>query len=303
MSPPGRVPAAWPPRVPLLTKGRSQNDTPANVNANYFLGINTNGTAGNLTDDRLAVDFEDTATGLNHPFTATTVVGVSSVWHHAAATYDGSVWRVYLDGVLDGTSTPQAATPESGSIQHASLGTAMNSTGVAAGFFAGQLDEARIWSTARSGAQIASSMNTEITTPAAGLLGRWGLNDGTGTTASNSAGSPNGTIVAAPPWVDGFTESLNRALQFNGTSQYVTFGAAPSLATTTMTLEVWFKRTAEGIATSTGSGGLTSAVPLLTKGRSQDDIAANQRQLLPGDQHERHRGQPHRRPAWRRLRR
>ena len=152
--------------VPLLTKGRSENDTPANVNANYFLGINTNGTAGNLTDDRLAVDFEDTATGLNHPFTATTVVGVSSVWHHAAATYDGSVWRVYLDGVLDGTSTPQAATPESGSIQHASLGTAMNSTGVAAGFFAGQLDEARIWSTARSGAQIASSMNTEITTPA-----------------------------------------------------------------------------------------------------------------------------------------
>ena len=26
-----------------------------------------------------------------------------NVWHHAAATYDGSTWNLYLDGVLDGT--------------------------------------------------------------------------------------------------------------------------------------------------------------------------------------------------------
>ena len=50
------------------------------------------------------------------------------------------------------------------------------------------------------------------------------------------------------------------ALQFNGTSQYVTFGAAPGLATPQFTLETWFKRTGAGVGTSTGSGGIASAV-------------------------------------------
>ena len=53
------------------------------------------------------------------------------------------------------------------------------------------------------------------------------------------------------------------ALLFNGTSQYVTFGSAPSLGAMTFTLETWFKRTGAGVGTSTGSGGVT-AIPLVT---------------------------------------
>lgn len=58
-------------------------------------------------------------------------------------------------------------------------------------------------------------------------------------------------------------------LKFNGTNQYVTFGTAPSLGTKKFTLELWFRRDGTGVTTSTGNGGLTSIVPLLTKGRGR----------------------------------
>src|SRR5438128_4982018 len=80
--------------------------------------------------------------GLNHPVAGTTVV-TSNAWHHVAATYDGT-WKRYLDHTLDVTLADHQP-PRADSIQHAALGTAMTSGGVAAGFFQGSIDEARIW--------------------------------------------------------------------------------------------------------------------------------------------------------------
>src|SRR5262245_19941652 len=63
------------------------------------------------------------------------------------------------------------------------------------------------------------------------------------------------------------------ALQFNGTNQYVTFGTAAGLGTSTFTLEVWFKWTGGGTTGSTGSGGtapgFSAVIPLLSKGGAQ----------------------------------
>jgi concanavalin A-like lectin/glucanase superfamily protein/Big-like domain-containing protein/K319-like protein len=350
--------------VPLVTKGRAEAEG-SNVDMNYFLGID--GTTG-----KLVADFEEGPStggtlGLNHPVSGNTVV-TSSVWHHAAATYDGQTWKLYLDGVLDGTLTLAVPRPpRSDSIQHAGLATALNSTGVAAGFFQGVLDEARIWNVARSQADIQSTMNQEITTVPTGLLGRWGMNEGSGLTVYNTvAGAVNGTAIGGPTWVPdiipplapqgvsstagnglvtlrwaansetdlagyniyrsttspvpttgtalngtnpqlttNFTDhaagngttyyyvvtaldtshnqssasvetsatpqlSAGSALQFNGSSQYVTFGPAPALGTRSFTLETWFIRLATGVPTSTGTGGVT-AVPLVTKGRAQDE--------------------------------
>src|SRR5439155_17068325 len=63
--------------------------------------------------------------------------------------------------------------------------------------------------------------------------------------------------------------SAQTGLRTNGTSQYVTFGAAPSLDTPTFTLECWFMREGAGIGTSTGYGGIDSAIPLIAK-RSEE---------------------------------
>src|SRR5215211_8896427 len=61
------------------------------------------------------------------------------------------------------------------------------------------------------------------------------------------------------------------ALQLNGTSNYVTFGAAPGLGAAQFTLETWFKRTGAGTGTNTGSGGIPDVIPLVAKGRAEVD--------------------------------
>ena len=100
--------------IPLITKGRAEVETPANLNMDYFLGIDA-------STGTLVADFEDNANGTNHPVTGTTAV-TSNVWHHAAAVYNTSTdtWQLYLDGALDRTlALGGDFTPESTSIQHA----------------------------------------------------------------------------------------------------------------------------------------------------------------------------------------
>ena len=138
--------------IPLVTKGRAEAETPANLNMDYFLGIDA-------STGTLVADFEDTANGTNHPVTGTTAV-TSNVWHHAAAVYDTATdtWQLYLDGALDRTlALGGNFTPESTSIQHAAIGSALTSNGTAAGFFQGAVDEVRIWNVPRTGAQIQAS--------------------------------------------------------------------------------------------------------------------------------------------------
>ena len=77
-------------------------------------------------------------------------------------------------------------------------------SGQTAGRFNGVIDEVRIWNYARSSAQIQSGRIREI--PAAsGLLGRFGLNEGTGTSVGEQCRvSATGTIVGSNwSWVSG----------------------------------------------------------------------------------------------------
>jgi len=79
----------------------------------------------------------------------------------------------------------------------------MTSAGSAAGFFQGRIDEVRIWNVARTDAEISGNMDQEITS-ATGLIGRWGMNEGTGTIISDSSGSNvNGNMINSPIWATG----------------------------------------------------------------------------------------------------
>ena len=59
------------------------------------------------------------------------------------------------------------------------------------------------------------------------------------------------------------------ALRFDGVNDRVVLGTPSSLGTAKFTLEVWFMREGPGVATSTGTDGLTAAVPLITKGAAE----------------------------------
>ncbi|MGC4074816.1 MAG: Ig-like domain-containing protein [Nibricoccus sp.] len=190
--------------IPLITKGRGENDG-SNVDCNYFFGIQA-------TTGRLAADFEDMATGLNHPANGTTVVP-SGVWQHAAVTFDATKfeWRIYLNGALEATVSTNGQVPRSDSIQHSAIATAMNSTGVREGAFFGRMDEVRIWNYARTQTEIQQAINSEI--PAAsGLVARWAMSEGSGTVlASSTSGALNGTLVNGPSWTTGAPFNINIA--------------------------------------------------------------------------------------------
>lgn len=223
--------------IPLVTKGRSEADG-TNQDCNYFLGIDS-------TTNKLCADFEAQAgvsgitAGQNYPIIGSTVIQ-NDTWYHAAVTYDTSTWtwKLYLNGVQDASFTnPTGAAPRSDSIQHFAIGTAMNSTGVSSGAFHGVIDEVRVWNVARTGSQIATSKGTEITTTTTGLLARYGLNEGSGTSANNTvgtAGAPLGTLTNSPMWVDGAPFNANVAptvaltAPANGTTTTVSAGTALS---------------------------------------------------------------------------
>ncbi len=379
--------------VPLVSKGRGESDG-TNVDLNYFLGINTSATSPNVANT-LAADFEEAAgqtaaAGANRPVTSTTVIS-PNVWHHAAASYDSTTgaFILYLDGVQVGITNVPAGdrSPRADSIQHASIGSALTSNGTAAGFFNGVIDEVRIWNVARTQAQVVASMNQELTS-GAGLIGRWGLNEGSGGAVFNSvADRPHGTLLNAaaaarivggvpadtvapsapqnvaantgnslvtitwdhtpafdltgynvyrnasgtgtplniapltsPIYTDNTVTNgtlysytvkaidtasnlsapssavtatpgalLGAGMQFNGTNQYVTFGAAAgtgALGAQTFTLETWFKRTGSGAVTSTGTGGtlpgVTNVIPLISKGMAEAEtpVEANMNYFL-----------------------
>ena len=177
--------------IPIVAKGRAQDEATTN-NMNYFLGI-----VG--TSNVLGADFEDNATGLNHPVTGTTPILPDGVWHHAAATYDingtNGTWRVDLDRVLETTLPVGTFTPRFDSIQHASIGSALNTSGTTEGFFNGVIDEVRIWDKALTLSELQAGINQQILN-SPDLVARWGLNEsGSTTTVLDSTPSPiNGTI-------------------------------------------------------------------------------------------------------------
>jgi hypothetical protein len=253
----------WANVIPLLTKGRGEAESPANLNMNWFIGIRS--------DSVLVADFEE-GSGPNHPIGGVTTVRANA-WYHAAVTYQASTgrYRLLLNGIVEkDTALAAGITPASTSIQHAAIATALTSTGVAAGYFAGVVDEARVWNRSRDTLSIRDSMGLELTS-GGGLLGRWGLNEGSGTVANNSVGGgASGTLVSAPTWVTGSPFAPANALRLGSGAAVVSLGNPAALGLSQFTLECWFRRDGTGATTGTGTGGLT-AIPLVTKGRSQSD--------------------------------
>ena len=70
-----------------------------------------------------------------------------------------------------------------------------------------------------------------------GLVGYWKLDETSGTTATDSAGTNNGAVTGAI-WTTG---KLNNALSFNGTSNYV---SVPRMNYEEITVSAWFYKNA-----------------------------------------------------------
>ena len=189
---------------PLVTKGRGESDG-NNKDMNYFLGIRQ-------SDLVLAADFEDFTNGSNHPVTGTTVIN-DDTWYHAAATYDGSEWKLYLNGILEANLTV-GKVPRYDSIQDNAVGTALTSGGIPQGYFNGTVDEVAIWEEAldtteitaiyNSGNSLDVSSNSGNYQSASNLQGYWNFNEASGNTVTDLSNNSNhGTLINGPTRVSG----------------------------------------------------------------------------------------------------
>lgn len=189
-----------PDAVPLVTHGVAQSESTRDgttLDMNWFLGIDAS--SGVLVADTEEGPGGKTP-GLNHPVSGITVV-TDGAWHHAAATYDGATWKLYVDGRRD-VSLAVNRPVRVDSKQHVGVGAALTSGGARRGGLNGAVDEVRVWNRARTDAEVSAGVPLAIPS-ADGLVARWALDEGTGSKVDDSVGIVDGTLRNGGTWVVG----------------------------------------------------------------------------------------------------
>ena len=169
-------------------------------------------------------------------------------WYHVAAVNSNGTRRLYVNGVekaISGTATVVIANTDPVRLASEFDGR----------YFAGQLDETRIWNTSRTQAEIQQGMYQTLAGSESGLVAYYQFDQASGTSLPDLTTSANtGTLVNAPVWTAS-SVPVNYALTFNGTTQYVSIPDANSLdMTNNYTLECWFKADSFGAAGVAGGG-------------------------------------------------
>ncbi|HVU56514.1 MAG TPA: LamG-like jellyroll fold domain-containing protein [Puia sp.] len=179
-------------------------------------------------------------------------------WFHVALVNSGGTATLYLDGEQRGTPQTGYSISTTGSNftigqQFAPFNELIN----------GSMDEIRVWSVARTAAEIRSGMFGPVSVSATGLVAYYNCNEGTGSTVGNSTattgqdGTYQGTVPAT--WASSPIQSGNNAISFDGTkssNQDHIFGPGNAAYDfTTGTAEAWINPTTLS-ATNMGIVGL-----------------------------------------------
>ena len=147
------------------------------------------------------------------------------VWHHIAAVHtrsgSTSTLKVYLNGKDVGGSTVGASNSPNDNSHPLTIGSRFSTSNAP---FQGQIDEVRIWSEARSQAEIKANMHTELSSGESNLVAYYNFNEGTGTTVSDmSSNSNNGTMtnMANDDWISNSLFAQDYSLDLDGSNDYV----------------------------------------------------------------------------------
>lgn len=159
-------------------------------------------------------------------------------WVHLAGVYDGSVWRLYRNGVLAAVSTPTLGA------QPVASGWAIGARGPATErFFGGDMGEVRIWKVARSQAEIQANLWRRLRGDESGLAGYWPLDEGSGGVATDRGPAHTNGAITGATWQSVTQPSLpptSTALAFNGSTSFVQIAPSEPLNKLDQaTWEVW----------------------------------------------------------------
>ena len=208
--------------------------------------------------------------GTNNPTVTGTKAINDGAWHYITGVKDGSTLRLYIDGIQNLTATDTTT------------GTTTNATAVYLGsrggttaFWAGYLDEIKIYNSAltadqvkldynRGQAQVLGTLSTigatSVASSSAGAeycvpgdstscaapVGRWNMNEGISTVVNDTSGNGNtGTLTigatgtqttSAQAWKP---SKIGKSLNFDGTDDYIDVASSSTLSGTSLTAEAW----------------------------------------------------------------
>jgi gliding motility-associated-like protein len=118
-------------------------------------------------------------------------------WHHVAGICNLNIWEIWVDGILEnsynsGSPNPDLTSPAAFTIGSSPLA---NTT-----YFTGEIDEVRIWNTARNSQEIRDNMCRKVAVATPALVGYYKLDEGTGfTVTDHSASNLPGTLSNFSP--------------------------------------------------------------------------------------------------------
>jgi hypothetical protein len=157
-----------------------------------------------------------------------------SRWRYMATTYDGTTLRLYVDGI------EVARTDVTGFMQPSDGFVRMGGNKVFGEFYAGLMDEVRLFGRALSPEEIRAEMDS-AQPQATGLAAAYSFNEGAGDTARDSSANANDGIVSGATWSS--EGKFGGAIEFDGVDDMVSVADADSLDFTDgMTLSGWVKQ-------------------------------------------------------------
>jgi hypothetical protein len=154
---------------------------------------------------------------------------IQTGWHFYSVSIDSSGnMKMYRDGILIKSNTFLALSSSSWDSVCSTADNWIKIGNYASTYgWAGSLDDFKIYNYARTPAQIAWDYNRGKP------VGWWKLDEGEGTSAYDSSGNGNtGTLTSMDPatdWVDG---KFGKALDFDGSDDYISAGTAPDFVST-----------------------------------------------------------------------
>ena len=172
----------------------------------------------------------------------------SAGWYHIAFFDDGTNYKIYVNGV-DQTLTNYA----SGTYDANALDLYIGAVNNGSLFFTGKMDDVKLWSRSMTTAEVTTLYDTYHGSFSAGslskgLAGSWSLAQEDIGTSTDSifdlTPSANNGVAVGTTWTTDRKGQSNKAMSFNGTSDYVTLDNA--LNNSTFSISIWLKTSATG---------------------------------------------------------
>ncbi|TSA26337.1 T9SS C-terminal target domain-containing protein [bacterium] len=149
-----------------------------------FYGLGIMGNSVKVFIDAGVDGYKFKGSAINYTAGVTVEEAIGKNWNHVSMTYDKSNLKLFVNGVLEGTS------PYTEAINTNSFKVIIGDDMV------GRIDEVRIWNVVRTETEIRTNMCKELAGNESGLVAYYKMTDGSGTSLTdNSTNSNTGTLT------------------------------------------------------------------------------------------------------------